>query len=114
CIANRNWLENILNVFRKSSDVVGVEGKVVTDNPKPLFSSAPENLTGGNFTGCNSAYRKDVLKKIGGYDERFFAIRDDSDIAFRAMSEGRIVFAPNAIVKHPPFKSRSITLFETA
>lgn len=108
CIPHRDWLKNILNAFRESNDIVGVEGKVVTDCPKPLLSSAPENLTGGNFVGCNSAYRKAILKRIGGYDKRFFAIRDDSDIAFRILSQGRIVFVPEAIVRHPPLRVRPL------
>lgn len=104
CIPDRAWLENLLKAFRKESNIVGVEGKVITDSPAPLFSSAPMNLKGKNFTGCNSAYKKAILKEIGGYDKRFFAIRDDSDIAFRVMSQGKIVFAPEAVVRHPPLK----------
>ncbi len=100
CQVDSDWLSQ-LSVHFDKKEIVGIEGSVTTDAKRPLFSNAPENLSGGKFIGCNSCYRHDILKKIKGYDTRFFWVRDDSDIAFRVMEWGTIVFEPRASVYHP-------------
>ncbi|MCR4642894.1 MAG: glycosyltransferase family 2 protein [Lachnospiraceae bacterium] len=55
------------------------------------------------FSACAGAavYRKDVLLKLGAFDERHFAYLEDVDLGFRAQWSGwRSVYAPRAKVLH--------------
>lgn len=100
CQAAPSWAEELLTTYQNEKPL-GIEGKVITDEKKGLFGNAPENLHGGKYIGCNSAYTKTILQKVGGYDTRFFWIRDDSDMAFRVLQHGKIAFAERAVVYHP-------------
>jgi len=52
-------------------------------------------------------YRKDMLDRIGGFDEDFFAYADDAELGLRARIAGwRCLYAPAAVVYH----HRSATL----
>jgi O-antigen biosynthesis protein len=56
-----------------------------------------------HITGCNMAFRKDILKKIGGFDPQFRAAGDDVDICWRILAEGYgIGFSHGAVVWHFP------------
>jgi GT2 family glycosyltransferase len=53
--------------------------------------------------GCNTCWKKDVYKKIGGMDEQFTgnALRLESDLSLRAKKEKYIIiFEPSAVVDH--------------
>lgn len=55
------------------------------------------------FSSCGGAaiYRKDVLDRLGGFDERFFAYLEDVDIGFRARLNGYVnVYCPGAVAYH--------------
>jgi GT2 family glycosyltransferase len=52
-------------------------------------------------SGCAMLLRRKMLEEIGGFDEDFFLIYEDSDLCFRARLRGwRCVFVPEAIVYH--------------
>ena len=51
--------------------------------------------------GCAAMYRKEMLDRIGGFDEDFFAYGDDAELGLRARIAGwRAVYAPRAVVRH--------------
>jgi GT2 family glycosyltransferase len=51
--------------------------------------------------GCNSAFRRDRLRAIGGYDPRYRAAGDDVDVCWRLQERGWTVgFSPAAMVWH--------------
>lgn len=55
------------------------------------------------FAACAGAaiYRKDVMKRIGYFDEVHFAYLEDMDLGYRARIHGYTnVFAPEAVVYH--------------
>jgi GT2 family glycosyltransferase len=55
------------------------------------------------FGACAGAvaYRREMLDKVGLFDERFFMYCEDVDLAFRAQLAGyRCVYAPRAVVYH--------------
>ena len=55
------------------------------------------------FSACGGAaiYRKDLLKKLGGFDERHFAYLEDVDIGWRARLAGyENRYTPKAVVRH--------------
>jgi glycosyltransferase involved in cell wall biosynthesis len=98
-VADSKWAQNMLAAFGRG--IIGVEGKIVTDNSKRVFYSAPENPVGGKYVGGNMAFLKSALVSVGLYDTRYFYGRDDSDIALRVLAKGKIVFAQDAFVYHP-------------
>jgi GT2 family glycosyltransferase len=54
-----------------------------------------------HIPGCNMAFRKDWLEKIGGFDPRFRVAGDDVDLCWRIQEAGgKIGFAPGAYVWH--------------
>lgn len=52
--------------------------------------------------GCNMAFPREIILKLGGFDTRFTAaIREESDLALRLKKIGyRIVFDPSSVVTH--------------
>jgi len=51
--------------------------------------------------GCAAMYRKEMLDRIGGFDEDFFAYGDDAELGLRARIAGwRCLYVPDAVVKH--------------
>jgi len=51
--------------------------------------------------GCVALYRAEMLRAIGGFEERFFAYLEDVDVAWRARAAGwTAVYEPLAIAYH--------------
>ena len=104
CRPDKAWLSSALKHFEDET-ISGVEGRTVLMNPEnnTPFSHFTENLTGGRYLTCNIFYRRSVLEKAGGFDERFkLAIREDTDLAFTVLEAGgKIVFSPQTIIRHP-------------
>jgi GT2 family glycosyltransferase len=51
--------------------------------------------------GCAAMYRKQMLDRIGGFDEDFFAYGDDAELGLRARIAGwKCVYTPEAVVRH--------------
>ncbi|HET7572554.1 MAG TPA: glycosyltransferase [Gaiellaceae bacterium] len=105
------WLEALLAA---AEDADAVEGRVLAWPPDAPRANAHtvENERGGLYVTANMAYRRELLERLGGFDESFpAAFLEDSDLAFRALDAGaRIRFAPEALVRHPvlPQTSREI------
>lgn len=52
-------------------------------------------------SGCAALYRRSVLLKLGGYDERFFAYLEDVELGLRLQAAGcRGYYIPQAVVYH--------------
>lgn len=51
-------------------------------------------------SGCFMLFRTDVLKQLGGFDERYFLYFEDFDLSIRAKQLGRVVCHPDVIIKH--------------
>lgn len=101
CVVSKNWLEEGLK-YLKTENCIGVEGKTfyISKEYKPTRSDdVVENKKGGQFMTCNIAYKKNALKKIRGFDERFTYL-EDRDLALRAIRQGKIPFNPHMIICH--------------
>jgi glycosyltransferase involved in cell wall biosynthesis len=115
CQVSKNWIEVGLKSLNKPN-CVGVEGRIyyVSDDYKPTFSDhVMENKYGGNFMTGNIAYKKAVIEKVGGFDEKLTYL-EDRDIAFRIMKYGKICFNPEMVVYHPQVKMTPKMLVESA
>lgn len=53
-----------------------------------------------SLSGCFMFMRVDVLRKIGGFDERFFMYAEDLDLSRRIGTISDTIFNPNIIVMH--------------
>ena len=52
-------------------------------------------------SACAAMYRKDMLNKVGFFDEDFFAYCEDTDLGFRARLAGwKTISVPDAVVYH--------------
>ncbi len=83
CTVPPNWLSRFKKVFESNEvDIIG--GAVENSNKKNIYPEVSQHIT--NFfveylnhegksspflTSNNIAYRADILKKVGGFDERF-------------------------------------------
>jgi len=112
----------IKNIIKNFSDngVGGVAGRVVDFGKKEetertgvgkisVFGSFSDGFSStihqdvDTVIGCNAAWKKDIFKGVGGFDEQFTgnAMREESDLSLRIKKLGyRIVFDPTATVVH--------------
>ncbi|HOW60514.1 MAG TPA: glycosyltransferase family 2 protein [Candidatus Moranbacteria bacterium] len=53
------------------------------------------------ISGCAMLVKKDVFKKIGLFDERFFLYYEDADFSFRTKEAGfKLIIIPSAHIRH--------------
>lgn len=68
CIPSKSWLRELVKGF---------------DGPKVGVVSSF-----GSYGGTSTAFRKEALGKVHGYDERYFYYREDTDLTFSIMDLG--------------------------
>ena len=122
-IAEPDWLENLVGPMEARPEVGMAASKMVYDHDPTTIDrvgdsysimgagvlrgrGAPANLFSKQekiFGACAGAavYRKEMLDRIGLFDEDFFLINEDVDLSFRAQLAGyQCLFVPEAIVRH--------------
>jgi GT2 family glycosyltransferase len=66
---------------------------------EPLYADGPEDVD--FIIGCGVLFRREVLERIGLFDERYYLNFEDVDICIRARRAGyRVRYTPNAILYH--------------
>lgn len=97
-----DWLEQGL---RAMAGADAAAGRIVMPIPEPPtdYERDAQGLERSEFVTANCFVRREVLERIGGFDEGFrMAWREDSDLHFRLLRCGaRIARAPLAVVVHP-------------
>lgn len=77
------------------------------DEPGPLLKeyamldcdmSKPVEIE--NATGCFMGFRTDILKKVGGFDKRYFMYFEDADITREVGKVSKVVYFPGTTVTH--------------
>jgi glycosyltransferase involved in cell wall biosynthesis len=103
CVADASWLSALARAFDANPDALGVQGKTLTDRAAMTpFTRQVEQLDAGPpYRTCNIAYRTDVLRELGGFDTELIR-GEDVVMAMRVLERGPIVFAPDALIVHPP------------
>jgi glycosyltransferase involved in cell wall biosynthesis len=103
CEASPQWLARLVEAFEANPEALGVQGKTVTDHALSTpFTRQIEQLSAGQpYRTCNVAYRRQVLLDLGGFDPRLIR-GEDVALSMRVLERGPIVFAPDAVVSHPP------------
>jgi glycogen synthase len=130
---SHHWLGQLAHLFQDEA-LSGTGGKVYCVNPlKPslqhhlgLASGLAEQIDSrvswlanlpppGNsyqwvarMMGTNMAYRRRDLLEIGGFDEFFQWVYDDSDVAMQLVNAGKLVHpVKESVVYHAPASSRN-------
>ncbi len=110
CVPDPGWLSAGLGTFEEEQDTVVVTGRVMVPlPPDPTdYERDAAGLEGSAFITANCFCRRDVLERLGGFDEHFTAAwREDSDLHFRLLeSGGRVVRNSKAVVVHPVRSAR--------
>lgn len=122
-VPNRDWLAALRRATQRHPNVV-MFGSTQVDAADPTrldgcgdvysFLGLPWRSLHGRsikmlppegevFSPCAAAalYRRDVLERVGGFDQAFFCYCEDIDLGFRIRIEGgRCVQVPDAVVHH--------------
>jgi GT2 family glycosyltransferase len=103
CRPTPGWLEALL--AQEGGDVI-VQGRTEPDPDEEhlLFGLARSVRVPGPspwYETCNIAYPRELLERLDGFDERFVALGEDTDLGLRATEGGAEVrFSDAALVYH--------------
>jgi cellulose synthase/poly-beta-1,6-N-acetylglucosamine synthase-like glycosyltransferase len=124
CLADQGWLGALADEFSALPDVAVVCGRslplvetplvasaasVRTDEERRLFNGPCSPWRVGN--GSNMAFRKDVLRKIGPFDERLgpgARLRggEEADVIYRFLKGGhQLLYSPRPLVYHRQWRN---------
>ncbi len=110
-----NWLDEICHEFTADPDLYLLGGRVLLaqESLQPVgivIGNERQTLTtpdgAGTVIGANFAFRREVLRQVGGFDPRLgaggiFAAGEDVDFLYRAMKTGyKLLYAPTVTVYH--------------
>lgn len=124
-VVKPDWLDEPIK-FLESDSTIGVVGcrqmRLDKKTIDGLFSYIENNLCVNSFgvnqlfenkfcefkpgyvmsiNGGSAIYRKNVIDKLGGFDECFFGYYEDSDLCMRIFVHGwKILYSPNSVVYH--------------
>jgi GT2 family glycosyltransferase len=112
CVVDPDWLTYLVAKM-ESADLVACGGPNFPPPEDSLVPAAVAVSPGGpthvllsddvaeHIAGCNMAFRRDVLLRLGGFDPVFRAAGDDVDICWRFQDAGYTIgFSPAAVVWH--------------
>ena len=104
CRPHPEWLERLLAAADGSNSFVQGRTEVDPDERHLLFGLARSKEVLGPsewFETCNMAYPRELLERLGGFDERFSFGGEDTDLGRRALAAGASrTYVPNALVWH--------------
>lgn len=107
-----HWLTYLADTFSRTDFVAvggpnlpvpgdGAVADAVAVSPGNPIHVLLEDREAEHIPGCNSAFRIDALREIGGFDPRFRTAGDDVDVCWRLQDRGgRIGYSAAAVVWH--------------
>jgi GT2 family glycosyltransferase len=109
---DRDWLRYLARAFAHGEHA-GIGGPNIQPPVDGLLARAIAGGPGGpihvllsdtlaeHIPGCNMAFRREALERVGGFDERFRVAGDDVDLCWRLQLAGETLgFSPAAVVEH--------------
>jgi GT2 family glycosyltransferase len=98
-----NWLDEGLRAMVPGVAAAAGRVKVPISTWPTDYERNVKRMETAEFVTANCFVRRDMLERIGGFDERFTrAWREDSDLHFTLLEQGgEVVTAPRALVLHP-------------
>ena len=104
CQPSEDWLLNARPYFNVP-DMVGVEGLIYSDHLRDPEWRPVSNVgfEGIGFMTANLFVRSSAFQLLGGFDLQFDRphFREDTDLGWRLMELGRVLFAKEVKVFHP-------------
>jgi GT2 family glycosyltransferase len=107
-----DWLKYLASTLNEG-DWAAVGGPNLTPPDDGAVADCVGNAPGGpmhvllsdreaeHVPGCNMAFRRSVLRALGGFDHQFQCAGDDVDICWRLQERGlKVGFNPSAVVWH--------------
>lgn len=132
-IASPDWVSNILSFIKKHPEVVAFGGPYSSSNQPELPAWIPKELTTMEvaakkprpihipfewLTGTNMIFRRDILQKLGGFDESLGvtpnrrAYGEETDLLIRIHNAGhKIWYDPKIKVLHEFSKQKQSLYF---
>jgi len=117
CIADKNWIHYLAKTMMQDPQIGGIGGRILYMMNNKLESIFAKFGIGTHhfenplpyLITANAAYRMDVLKEIGLFDETFFS-GGDVDLSWRIVKKGyKLHYEPRAIIYH--FTRKNVYLF---
>jgi HAD superfamily hydrolase (TIGR01662 family) len=111
-VVTDTWLKDLANdLLGLDRGVAGSQGRIMVPLPQHRpptdWERNVKGLEEARWATADMAYRRSVLSKVGGFDERFRrAYREDSDLGLRVTSAGHKIVPGNRRVLHPPGPER--------
>lgn len=103
CQPDSDWLKTIWQGFQDNPKAIALAGVTYTNKDKITpFTHQIDNSEPWSFPTCNLACQKNILNKIGGFDEKFPFTNEDADLSWRIEAEGEVKHLPRMRVLHPP------------
>jgi glycosyltransferase involved in cell wall biosynthesis len=112
CIPDSDWLEEMVRPF-SDKKVVAVKGAYKTRQTELVarfaqmefedrYDMLKKSTSIDMIATYSAAFRKDVFKRMGGFDCRFpMASNEDTELSYRMANAGyKMVFNPDAVVFH--------------
>ena len=116
CLLDPGFFEQLAARFALVPAPVVIGGRILLGHPDDLpvtikledhaMIARRDDYPGGFVMGANLAFTRDVVDRIGGFDERFgagarFRAAEDTDFLFRATGAGIAVrYDPHVVVTH--------------
>jgi histidinol-phosphate phosphatase family protein len=100
------WLHDLRHDLDQPDDVAAVQARIVVPLPGERRPTDWERGTAGlesaHWITADIAYRRPVLERVGGFDERFpRAFREDADLALRVQDAGYELRRGRRTTEHP-------------
>ena len=111
CEPEPGWLAAFLRVIEADSSRAGIGGRTITrDEGRTPLTHQVENAGGMDLLPtCNLFVKREVFEELGGFNEEFLFLNEDTDFSWRLEAFG-LDYCPEAVVVHPPrpgtFKAR--------
>jgi GT2 family glycosyltransferase len=121
---NRRWLQELVKVMSRDKSTIIVGSKLLLYDSPQLLNHAGAKIAsiGGGFDvglyekdsveynvekpvgavcGAAMLFKKELFKRIGGFDEDFFAYFEDIDLCWRSWLYGyKVIYVPTSVVYH--------------
>lgn len=104
-----------MNLFgRRFLPFRGIQAKI--DGKFELhFTGYDKEMEVPSLSGCFMFMRMDVIRKVGGFDERFFMYAEDLDLCRRIGEVSKTMFYPNVSIFHAygkgSYKNKKLLLY---